>query len=72
MKRIFCFIGIHCWEIGAHVEEITTKYVKRNKNVVEIDRIHNHHRECKWCKLTQDLVRPKEYHPTKYVWITRK
>ena len=60
MKKILCKIGIHNWKI--------TKYgVYSNHRAKKLIR-EGFERECEWCEKQQRLEKPKEYHPTAYVW----
>lgn len=60
MKKMLCLIGLHDWEI--------TKWSrfrsKKHKDPFE----QGFDRCCEWCDKEQRLERPKEYHPTAYVW----
>jgi hypothetical protein len=49
-----CFMGIHKYEMF--------KYVDKKGRFITLGR------DCKWCGKSQVAVRPKEYHPTLYVW----
>lgn len=58
--KLFCKIGIHKWEITKY----SIRSGKYHQTIVE----EGFCRECEWCEKEQILKRPKEYHPTKYVW----
>ena len=60
MKYIFCLIGIHNWTI--------TKWSTYEDKKFRKLREEGHDRECEWCNKEQRLEKPKEYHPTAYVW----
>lgn len=57
---VICRFGFHKWEM--------TKWCrfkdKKCKYLVE----EGFNRTCEYCDKKQTLKRPKEYHPTKYVW----
>ena len=58
--KILCLIGIHNWEITSWGIFNT----KKQRSPTE----QGFNRECKWCGKEQCLLKPKKYHPTKYVW----
>jgi hypothetical protein len=60
MMGILCLIGLHKLEI--------TKFTIRKGRKHQIILNEGFNRECLWCKKKQELQKPKEYHPTKYVW----
>jgi len=57
---VICRFGFHKWEM--------TKWCRfkdrKCKYLVE----EGFNRDCQYCGKEQTLKRPKEYHPTKYVW----
>ena len=57
-KNILCRLSFHKWGIGLIVD-----YKGKFKY---------HYRECEICWKKQNLVRPKKYHPSKYVWENSK
>ena len=63
MKNLLCSIGIHDWEIN----QVGTARGKRFQ-------VTNYHRTCQrdLCRKEQSLERPKEYHPSAYVWTNIK
>jgi len=61
MEKLLCLIGIHNWEISKY----SVYKDRRIRKLYE----EGFDRECLWCEKEQRLERPKEYHPTKYVWV---
>ncbi len=55
--RVKCRLGLHGWEI--------TKYSSFKGNKLQSEGFN---RECQSCGKCQQLKRPKEYHPSKYIW----
>ncbi len=66
--KLLCKINIHRWEIGCHVTTGVEDWFDEPKQRVAT---YNYHRECQWCGKMQLLVKPKKYHPSKYVWINQ-
>jgi hypothetical protein len=54
-STIFCSLGFHDYEIVSFCD-------KKGKLV-------NYGRICNTCEKEQHLEKPKEYHPSKYVWV---
>ena len=57
MRKILCLLGFHKWEIRAY-----STYKGKMKTG------DGFWRYCERCDRIESLQRPKEYHPTKYVW----
>lgn len=60
INKILCKIGAHKWEIT----KWSTYKDRKCRHVSE----EGFDRECEYCGETQRLQRPKDYHPTKYIW----
>ena len=64
MKKILisflCHFGFHYWVIS--------KWCNFKDNECKYLNEEGFDRECQWCGKTQRLMKPKIYHPTKYVW----
>jgi hypothetical protein len=60
MRGILCKLGLHKWKITKWISFRDKKC--RHKKEEGFDRV------CKFCEKEQRLKRPKEYHPTNYVW----
>ena len=60
MLKIFCFIGIHDWLIHkwSRYKDLKCRFIYEE----------GFDRQCQRCDKKQRLERPKEYHPSKYVW----
>ena len=68
ISKLICFFK-HSWLIEGHVIEGYERIGKGKSKRRKYYR-YKHHRECQRCGLIQDLVRPKKYHPSKYIWKT--
>lgn len=64
MKSLLCKIGIHDWTISKW-----SRFKDKGFNQLSEQGFD---RECERCGKRQRLEKPKEYHPTKYVWVNHK
>lgn len=60
---LFCLFNIHDWEIykWSRFKDIKCKHLSEE----------GFDRRCIKCEEWQTLQRPKEYHPSKYIWGKR-